>query len=734
MFQSLRTCSIVASVAVSSLSPQSPWSTDHPAPPGGQDVRMCWHGAFGRIVAVAARNDAATMETWEWDGARWLQRRTAQAPRVRQGYSLACDAARRVVVLFGGHEPVGPSLGDTWEWDGVAWTQRATASAPSPRASAGMAYDVGRARVVLYGGNDGNTVHQDLWEWDGTRWTQRPQSSPSPGARTGSLLAHDAARGRTVLFGGNGDNATIHDDVWEYDGMRWFQPLAATRPPRLRAASLTYDPSVQRSVLYGGFSASGPNTDVWEWDGVRWQTFAATPSPGECLHPGFTFDVHGAHLLLHGGKPDAETWKLDRAAARWTSVGPVIPKSIRSAHVATDWSGHTLWVGRAETLTFDHATHRWRREPSAAHPSASLIGGMTFDPVRREAVLFGSVNGGGPETWNWSEATRDWRRLNPAVEPPATQYGMLAFDLGRGRAVLFGGLVNGVASGDTWEWDGVTWTRKNPITSPPPRIAAVLAYDLFSSRIVLFGGASATRAFDDVWEWNGVDWARRTMLNTGPGPRAGAAHGSRADGVLIVAGDDARGSWFDDVWLLRRDTWQQVTPPGSGLPPLTPVHGAFDIVHDEFAVFGGNASLRGRQLLTTNGLWIHGVPRAAEVRYGVGCAGTAGNPQLVGRGLPVIGNAGYALEARQLVPAQPVAFLIGTSTTMFELSFACRIFVAPIVAAGAAVMASGTSVLPLPVPPFPQLAGVELHAQAAALDRAGPGVVVTPALRLRIGR
>ena len=48
------------------------------------------------------------------------------------------------------------------------------------------------------------------------------------------------------------------------------------------------------------------------------------------------------------------------------------------------------------------------------------------------------------------------------------------------------------------------------------------------------------------------------------------------------------------------------------------------------------------------GFWSFGALRAAEAPYAAGCAGSAGFRELAGLGRPMLGNAGYALQARRL--------------------------------------------------------------------------------------
>jgi hypothetical protein len=90
----------------------------------------------------------------------------AGVPSARSDHALAYDAARQVVVLFGGW--TGAVAGDTWEFDGGSWSFRSPAPAPSARDSHGMAFDSLRGVTVLFGGLD-VARSAETWEWTGPK-------------------------------------------------------------------------------------------------------------------------------------------------------------------------------------------------------------------------------------------------------------------------------------------------------------------------------------------------------------------------------------------------------------------------------------------------------------------------------------------------------------------------------------------------------------------------------------
>jgi hypothetical protein len=48
---------------------------------------------------------------------------SAEIPSRRSAYSMAYDARRHRVVLYGGSDSAFTRLSDTWEWDGKNWRQ-----------------------------------------------------------------------------------------------------------------------------------------------------------------------------------------------------------------------------------------------------------------------------------------------------------------------------------------------------------------------------------------------------------------------------------------------------------------------------------------------------------------------------------------------------------------------------------------------------------------------------------
>ena len=212
-----------------------------------------------------------------------------KGPSPRRNPGLVYDASRERVVLIGGyhtHEQPGDTL-DVWEWDGQHWQEVSADDGPEVREVFSVAYDASRERVVLFGGigADGKGKLGETWEWDGVRWHD-VTSEAGPTARGYSSLAYDPIRERVVLFGGGETWGELHRDTWEWDGESWHE-LSPDESPGARAhSSLAYDPVREQVVVFGGRDARGHLGDMWKWDGERWAEIDSADLPAPRLDHG----------------------------------------------------------------------------------------------------------------------------------------------------------------------------------------------------------------------------------------------------------------------------------------------------------------------------------------------------------------------------------------------------------------------------------------------------------------
>ncbi len=297
------------------------------APPGREFAGMSYDSLRGRTVLFGGdtfKNGSSTppapyfADTWEWDGASWVNRTPAVSPPAVSATAMAYDNNRNVSVLFGGASSSGSLTSSTWEWDGTTWTQRALALSPSSRAWHAMAYDSARSQVVLFGGTAGGPL-ADTWTYDGANWVHLFPAT-SPPARFGPAMAFDSVRGKIVLFGGFGANGRMND-TWEWDGVTWTQRVSIATPHLRAHGSMVFDSHVGKTILFGGDHLRpldlGPINDTWQWDGNQWTELWPDAAPVARLGQTMAFDQARGRSVVFGGTNGAppnvfytDTWEL----------------------------------------------------------------------------------------------------------------------------------------------------------------------------------------------------------------------------------------------------------------------------------------------------------------------------------------------------------------------------------------------------------------------------------------
>lgn len=277
-------------------------------------------------------------DLWSWDGAQWTDE--IAAPSTRQGQAMAYDIARDRIVMYGGtHDrATGLNVDETWEFDGTKWQKKNPAHKLGLFADASMAYDAARGKVVMFGGIDGGgSIFHATAEWDGNDWTFLPLS-PTPSSRSGAGMVYDATRARMVLFGGGGADdgqglPTPLGDQWSYDGRKWTQ-VSANGAPSARFWPLTaWDGVRSKAILVGGaHDVSGSPayfTDAFAFNGFFDWSGDGVALPG--MDPrrgamGFN-PVTGAIVIPEGAYANADMGSFFQAspATSWYSAMHAAP-------------------------------------------------------------------------------------------------------------------------------------------------------------------------------------------------------------------------------------------------------------------------------------------------------------------------------------------------------------------------------------------------------------------------
>ena len=259
-------------------------------------------------------------EIWEYNGIQWKY--ISEAPTVNSRHSIAYDADRDKIVMFGGTE--APS--NTYEWDRVKWEIKNPAIKPDSRIDHRMVYDPNKKRTILFGGRALSasliTVPETTWEWDGNDWWPVATIGPSP--RWDQGMVYDTERKRVVLFGGT-DGKKVFNDTWEWDGNKWYQLTAHNSPSPRTGFMMTYDSQRKKTILFGGYNFIQITdsdcvyfNESWEWDGNLW-SLVDTNGPGYRGNGCLCYDrsrnktiLFGGEIIVSdkgGGYPLGDTWE-----------------------------------------------------------------------------------------------------------------------------------------------------------------------------------------------------------------------------------------------------------------------------------------------------------------------------------------------------------------------------------------------------------------------------------------
>jgi len=447
------------------VSPGGVAGTDYPT--GRNQHVMAYDGT--NVVLFGGNTDPDFSETWTWDGGNWSDSSPAGTegidnPYGCEGAAMAYDSTRGVVVMFGGDHWFGDSSyeANTWEWDGTAqtWTNESPQGAegvtiPSARRFHSMAFDAGRNVVVMFGGSKGQDPEyylDDTWEWDGTTWanvspTTGTAGTDWPSARRGSYMVYDPDRAVVVLFGGEFDyNSIYYNDVWEWDGTTWtdVSPTSGTAgvdfPEERRFHAMAYDTARDVIVMFGGANDDGGLMfdDTWEWDGTAgaWTEVTPVGTPGtdypikRRIHD-MVYDSARGVCVMFGGEDYSsniyfeDTWTWD--GSEWINVSPPGVSGL-----------HFPEMRRHHKMAYD------------SNRGVTVLFGGEWDQA---TIVYG-------DTWEYDGSIWQQISMKGGVEgtdfPLARRGHAMVFDSNRGVMVLFGGnQFYGVSQwclNDIWEF------------------------------------------------------------------------------------------------------------------------------------------------------------------------------------------------------------------------------------------------------------------------------------------
>ena len=355
--------------------------------------------------------------------------------------------------------------------------------------------------LVLFGGlgyPSGSlvlTYFQDTWSFAGRTWTPLIQNTsctnttcPSP--RAGATLAYYPTDNALVLFGGFLYNTTGYHafgDTWLFENDSWanITSTAGTAPSPRFDAVMTYDPSDNYVLLFGGSTATGHSLgDTWKFSGGAWTNITANvggingyqtnkapePRAGAAIS-----SSPSGYVLLFGGLDDNTYIENFCNNGSYTSPGL---SSIAWWFFQGKWSPIAGWGD--DSLNVDCAPQSpavaapSSPGPSTAYPQMSppcgrTDAGLGWSPRNNRFVLYGGVGPAleglhgacnGPPTWlndTWLYGDPVgggfvWYNVSDAGDPPARTEMGYASDFTDGYFDIFGGYGEGVVSDQTWRF------------------------------------------------------------------------------------------------------------------------------------------------------------------------------------------------------------------------------------------------------------------------------------------
>jgi hypothetical protein len=590
------------------------------------NVRMAYHETLARIVLFGGVTDPDSSgeryelnDTWEWDGRKWVQIFTQNAPSPRSGPAMVYDPEREQIVLFGGISD-GTYLNDTWVYRNRNWVELDTPSDPPGRTLGALAYDPVRDRVILHGGVDADGPRSDTWEFDGTTWTQVTGSGP---AVLGASLAYDEARNELLLLGMNETDGDT--EMYRLVSGSWQAVTPEDLPACVNLGSMVYQRHNQRVLFVGGQCANGGFDDLsFEWDGNNWTDLEPDSTQGilsgfglaydqarreTVLFGGFDFGVSGATFVFRNGSWDlvlgsftpgprslavfeydpvnkvhwlfggrnnngsySELWKF--SGGTWQLVFAENAPTAACVDPAGAWDTerNRLVVICSDSSTFEWNGESWTSFSSLTErPPARRWSSAIFDPRSRETLLFGGYTFGNDylnELWSWN-GTR-WTRIRSDRSPGRRALATIFRDVSTNRILLFGGIGRNSQTdshrryGDMWEWTGQNWNELRPGTLPGARYGAQAEWNAATQTAVLFGGKSDQEVYlGDTWEWTGSAW-RQLGPDVAPQVRMnfGLTFDEAAEKLVLFGG--YAGPYYSDLWQFDGSQWRVRQQPPTG--------------------------------------------------------------------------------------------------------------------------------------------------------------------------
>lgn len=390
--------------------------------------RMVFQESNGKILLLGGGCGAssAKAETWEWDGTDWTQvtfETGAATPGLVFGEGMAYDRTRDETVVYGGFE--FDTRNSTWVYKDGAWTDitGTLGDSPGPRSFFAMENDPVRNVVWLYGGHSEEGFTFDLWRYQYSQWQRIDVTENAPTGCSHPVGAFDTDRNRLVIL-------CEDSSTFEWDGEAWHKfDTLTTKPGSRKWSSMVYDPTLRKTVLFGGYIDIIYFKETWTWDGTTWTRVAKDSSPSPRSQMAMFYDPTMKKTVLFGGIGRENS---NEKIARYNDM-----------------------------YSFDGS--KWTEIKNLTTvPSPRYGMEVRFDPISGKVIMFGGKNDLEQyinEQWEWNGTA--WTKAAPANAPSARMNGQLVFDPSVQKLTLFGGYA-GYYFSEAWRLNGNAWQLEKP--------------------------------------------------------------------------------------------------------------------------------------------------------------------------------------------------------------------------------------------------------------------------------
>jgi len=296
----------------------------------------------------------------------------------------------------------------------------------------------------------------------------------------------------------------------------------------LKNASVIYDPSGNRLIVYGGRNAAGEptngmyslnlNSNVWS---QVTQVGGPIPSP-RYTHNAY-YDINSNSMIIWSGQGISsavynDVWKFSFASNTWSVLwedGNITNAPARRYGTAsvyepvsgkiTTFAGFTSGGRFDDTWTFDVNSRTWQDKTTSLRPPKRCLHAAVYANDLGRMVIYGGQDTGPlDDIWECQLSSYTWSNITPAVKPPARFWNSTIYYNG-GNIIIFGGLNTGPRN-DMWKFrmGSNTWEFiVQGAVVPPARWGHTGIYIPEQDRMIIFGGEGDS-LYKDTWQYNNV--------------------------------------------------------------------------------------------------------------------------------------------------------------------------------------------------------------------------------------